>query len=187
LGRQNILEKISADKRKQEWIVFEDSPNKKRKIGRIRKKNESNVLVEHWENKENEERQEAIIKCEGCIMNKEKGYKECKLWQPKGKVLGVIPKNCVNREAKVIDFTLKSITGVVKQQESEISEWSFTGIKLIRSREVEIIEAQNFGEEIEEILKKEAQELALRRDRNIVFYINSSLRKEVDKGIIGIG
>ena len=75
---QDILEKISIDKRKQEWIVFEDSLSKRRKVGRIRRKNESNVLVEHWENKENEERQEVIKKCEGCIINKERGYKECK-------------------------------------------------------------------------------------------------------------
>ena len=70
---QDILEKISIDKRKQEWIVFEDSLSKRRKVGRIRRKNESNVLVEHWENKENEERQEVIRKCKGCIINKERG------------------------------------------------------------------------------------------------------------------
>ena len=44
---QDILEKISIDKRKQEWIIFEDSLSKRRKVGRIRRKNESNVLVEH--------------------------------------------------------------------------------------------------------------------------------------------
>ena len=44
---QDILEKISIDKRKQECIIFEDSLSKRRKVEQIRIKNESNVLVEH--------------------------------------------------------------------------------------------------------------------------------------------
>ena len=47
---------------------------------------------------------EEIKKYEGCLDNKEKVYKECRTWQLKRKVLGVIPKNYINRETEIIDF-----------------------------------------------------------------------------------
>ena len=100
--------------------------------------------------------------------------------------MGVIPKNCINREAKLIDFTLKAIAREDEHQVKEISEWIFTGIKPVNNREVEIIEAQGFSEEIEGLLKKEAQELVARRDSNIVFYTDGSLGKGADEGIMGV-
>ena len=47
LGPKNLLEKISTDRRKQEWVIYEDSLDQKSKIDRIRKKTKNNVLIEH--------------------------------------------------------------------------------------------------------------------------------------------
>src|SRR5437868_15450961 len=96
-------------------------------------------------------------------------------------------KNCINREAKLIDFILKAIAREDEYQVKEISEWIFTRIKPVNNREVEIIEAQGFSEEIEGLLKKEVQELVARRDSNIVFYTDESLGKGADEGIMGVG
>ena len=82
---------------------------------------------------------------------------------------------------------LKAIAREDEQQVKEISEWIFTGIKPVNNREIEIIEAQGFSEEIEGLLKKEAQELVARRDSNIVFYTDGSLGKGADEGIMGVG
>src|SRR5205085_1792635 len=97
LGMQNLLEEISVDKKKYEWIIYEDSYSKSRKIGYVQKKKEDSILVEYWKNQENAERYEEIRKCEGYLINKEKVYKECRAWQLKRKVLEVIPKNCINK------------------------------------------------------------------------------------------
>ena len=131
LGIQDLLEEVSTDKRKQEWIVYEDSLNKKKRVGRIRKKNENSVLVEHWENKENEAKQEAIAKCEGCAINKERGYEECKAWQPKRKILGAIPKNCLSKETNIIDFSIETLTKDKEQQNESREELVFTGLKAL--------------------------------------------------------
>ena len=66
--------------------------------------------------------QEEIKKCTSCLDNKEKVYKEYRTWQPKKKVLGVIPKNYVNREIKTIDFALRSIAISRDYQETVMNE-----------------------------------------------------------------
>ena len=38
LGMQNLLEEISVDKRKREWIIYEDSHSKSRKIDTCKRK-----------------------------------------------------------------------------------------------------------------------------------------------------
>ena len=44
----------------------------------MQRKKDNNVLVEHWDSKENEENREEIKKYEGCVSNKERAYKECR-------------------------------------------------------------------------------------------------------------
>ena len=53
---QNSLEEISLDKRKREWIVYKESISKSKKIERVQKKKDNNMLVKHWESKENEDK-----------------------------------------------------------------------------------------------------------------------------------
>jgi hypothetical protein len=156
LGMKNSLEEISSDKRKREWIIYEDSNSKRKKVGRVQKKKGNSILVEHWKNKENEENREEIRKCEGCLSNKEKAYKECRAWQPKRKILGAIPKNCVNREAEVIDFSLRSIATNRDDQGIVKAEWIFAGLRAVEERELEIIEAQSFNLDLARMLKEKA-------------------------------
>jgi ribonuclease HI len=187
LGVQDLLEKISTDKRKQEWIVFKESKNYKAKIGRIKKKKKNSVLIEHWENKENEEKQEVIKRCEGCTSNKEREHESCRAWQPKGKVLGAIPKNCINKSTRTIDFPIEAIVRDKGQQEDKENEWIFTGLKVIDSREIEILKRQNLNGKVLELIEGKIQELAIRGERETTFYTDGSLGKKEDKGIMGVG
>src|SRR5260364_239980 len=65
------LEKISEDRRKQEWLVFGNMPAKP-EIGRIAKKKTSReFLIEHWtQDSVNEQVLTIIKKCEGCDLAK---------------------------------------------------------------------------------------------------------------------
>ena len=56
LGIQNSFKEILLDKRKRKQIVYEDSISKSKKIGRVQKKKDNNVLVEHWKSKENKDK-----------------------------------------------------------------------------------------------------------------------------------
>ena len=82
---QNSLEAISLDKRKREQIVYEDCISKSRKIGKVQRKKDNNVLVEHWDSKENKENREEIKKCESCVSNREKHIKNIELGNQKEK------------------------------------------------------------------------------------------------------
>ena len=188
LGVQNLLEEISVDKRKREWIIYEDSHSKSRKIGYVQKKKEDSVLVEHWENQENAERHEEIRKCEGCLINKEKAYKECRAWQPKRKVLGIISKNCINKVTGLIDFPLRTLVANKDEyQETGRNELVFTSLRIVEEHELEIIEAQNLDQELVVMLKEKAREIRVKKEREIEFYTDGSLGKEEEKGIMGVG
>ena len=130
---------------------------------------------------------EEIKKYKGCLDNKEKAYKECRAWQLKRKVLGIILKNCVNRETETIDFALRSIATSRDYQETEINEQPFAGLKIIEEYELEIIEVQNFDTNLVIILKKKAKEIRLRRKKVIDFYTNRSLGKREDRENMRIG
>ena len=140
----------------------------------MQRKKDNNVLVEYWDSKENEENQEEIKKCGGCVNNKERAYKECRAWQPKRKILGVIPRNCINKDTEVIDFSLRSIATNRDEQEIVRNEWVLASLKAIEERELEIIEAQNFNKELTIMLKRKAQELGSRRRKEIEFYTDGS-------------
>src|SRR6266487_5645976 len=169
LGVQNLLEEISVDKRKREWIIYEDSYSKSRKIGYVQKKKEDSVLVEHWENQENTERHEKIRKCEGCLINKEKAYKECRAWQPKRKVLGIIPKNYINKGTGLIDFLLRILVANKDEyQETGRNELVFTSLRIVEECKLEIIEVQNLDQEL----------VGLKKEREIEFYTDGYLGKE---------
>ena len=56
LGNQNLLEEILLDKIKREWIIYKDSISKSKKIGRVQKKKDNNMLIEYQKSKENEEK-----------------------------------------------------------------------------------------------------------------------------------
>ena len=187
LGAQDLLEEVTTDKRKQEWVVYEDSPNKKKRVGRIRKKNENSVLVEHWENKENEGKQEVISRCEGCSINKERRHRECKAWQPKKKVLGAISKNCLGKGMNTIDFSLETLTKAKEQQKEKREEWALVGLRALEERELEIIEAQNFSKEVSLFLKDKAQIFRASEEDEIVFYTDGSLGQREDNGNMGVG
>ena len=89
------------------------------------------MLVEHQESKKNEDKREEIRKCEGCLSNKERAYKECRAWQPKKKILGVISRNCVNKDTEVVDFSLRSIAINRDEQEIVRNEWVLVGLKVV--------------------------------------------------------
>ena len=84
----------------------------------MQKKKNNNVLVEYWESKKNKENREEIKKCESCLSNKERAYKECRAWQLKRKILGIISRNYINKDIEVIDFSLRSIA--INRDEQEI-------------------------------------------------------------------
>ena len=64
------------------------------------------------------------------------------------------------------------------------------GIKEIERREIEIIRAQGFSDEVSELLKEKAKEILKEEDRELVFYTDGSLSKKKGigrKGDMGVG
>ena len=66
------------------------------------------------------------------MSNKKKRYNNYKIQQSKRKVLGVIPKNYVNKERKIIEFLLRAMTENERNQVTKIKEWSFIELRLVR-------------------------------------------------------
>src|SRR5260363_10053 len=89
------LEKISEDRRKQEWLVFRNMTAKP-EIGRIAKKKTSHeFLIEHWtQDLVNEQGLTIVKKCEGCVLAKEETV-DLSSCQTRKKMRGV--KRALNR------------------------------------------------------------------------------------------
>jgi len=107
---------------------------------------------------------------------------------PRRKVLGLITKNCINKEADLIDFPLRAlVVNKDEYQETKRNELVFASLRTIEERELEIIEAQNLDQELVVMLKEKAQEIGLKKGSEIEFYTDGSLGKGEEKGIMGVG
>ena len=104
------------------------------------------------------------------------------------KSVGVIPKNYINKETGLIDFPLRTLVANKDEyQETGRNELVFTSLRIVEECELEIIEAQNLDQELVVMLKEKAREIGLKKEREIEFYIDGSLGKEEEKGIMGVG
>jgi hypothetical protein len=129
---------ISEDKRKKEWITH--GAQNDRQLGKIVKKKEKKILVEHWQmqSKESELAIE-INRCKGCIRVEEHQEDSCQQWIRVNNRINVVPDALIKKGSNKIKIPIDQITETIKTSRLVIEEQKLEGLRIVEEPEVEIV------------------------------------------------
>jgi ribonuclease HI len=148
---------ISEDKRKKEWITH--GAQNDRQLGKIVKKKEKKILVEHWQmqSKESELAIE-INRCKGCIRVEEHQEDSCQQWIRVNNRINVVPDALIKKGSNKIKIPIDQITETIKTSRLVIEEQKLEGLRIVEEPEVEIVRQQklknSISQEIIEVLRR---------------------------------
>ncbi|CAG8786375.1 2412_t:CDS:2 [Gigaspora margarita] len=71
------LFKHKKDKQNKDWIIFEDQKSKSWMLGRIEKKKEKKLSVEHWVERKVNNGDYFIVRCKHCALNQREKKNNC--------------------------------------------------------------------------------------------------------------
>jgi ribonuclease HI len=181
--------KIEDDRRRKEWIVYEQKPNQQ--LGRITKKRDEEVLAEHWlMEKEEGKTSTKISRCKGCEHRSPQMADKCERWIRRDHNIRVIPEALIEKNRSKINATVEQLVENRSIEEWKKEENELVEIRQLENLEVELVRKQKLDktliDQLIEILKRNKE----RNKDKYVVYTDGALYKGDGKdsmGKLGIG
>ncbi|CAG8751019.1 12122_t:CDS:2, partial [Gigaspora margarita] len=137
------LFKHKKDKRNKDWIIFEDQKSKSWMLGRIEKKKERKLLVEHWIERKVNNSDYFAIRCKHCALNQREKENNCITKIKVDSVKGCIRNMTKNKE----NWTLPCALDLLLRRKfvKSLSEHKLIDSIEIAEMEIELINEENTG------------------------------------------
>lgn len=182
---QTIPDLIEADKRKKEWILVKktkENIDNSPEVRRILDKSKKKILTEHWKmNMDLDAQDTKIVRCEGCVLNKEKEENVCRSRLDKKRIQGSISRLVDNQNGKTLKIRQEMIYAPLILSSLEIppNEESLQNIQ-IYDLDTEIIKKQQISPSMQNYLIEKNQLFQNSPITQFKFYTDGSLRSSIE-------
>ncbi|CAG8840529.1 2690_t:CDS:2, partial [Gigaspora margarita] len=177
-----VLDKVSNDNRKREWIMTKQPKRKESSnalIGKAVMSTGRKVLTEHWKlEMEDNENQQTLKKCSGCKMDQFGELNTCKKWNERNNIQGSISRFIKKKQEFTLLLNSNMIVGLSKEDSSEVrASESVAETLTLEKVDMVLIGKQRLSQTIKDELTRRYKKNRSENRKVLTFYTDGSLRK----------
>ena len=137
------------------------------------------VLIEHWRTRHQEKNNKQVLeKCKGCNLDQMGESESCKRWCQRKELQGSVSRFIKKKEEFYLELDGEMINGI-KESDSPRPSCSERLAEEVRCEDldVELIRKQRISQELKDDLIRRNQTNHMRKESELIFYTDGSLRR----------